>query len=111
MYGFAVVVLLGLAVYAVASIVNRYVRVAREFIAATHVLLGLGAAWLGKMDLFSMWSAPARGPWIGLTLTGFAIGGFAIVWRESVEFMAGLERKFHDEAEALEKTQGIRRVA
>jgi hypothetical protein len=111
MYGFGVVVLLALAVYAVASIVNRNVQVAREFVAATHVLLGLGAAWLANVNLFNMWAAPVRNHGIGVILTGMAIGGFAIVWREGVEFMAGLERKFHDEAETLEKAEGIHRVA
>jgi TctA family transporter len=111
MYGLGLVLLTALAVFAIASIVNRYLEIAREFIAATHVLLGIGAAWLAKMDLFSMWTTPARGPWIGMTLTGVAIGGAAMVWRESVAFMSGLERKFHDEAESIERAEGIRRVA
>jgi hypothetical protein len=111
MYQLGMVVLMALAVYAVASIVNRYLEVAREFVAATHVLLGLGAAWLARIDLYRMWSIPVRSAWIGTALTGVAIGGFALVWRESIAFMAGLERKFHDEAESLEKAEGFRRVA
>ncbi len=111
MYGFAVIVLMGLGVYAVGSIVNRYVQVAREFVAASHVVLGLCAAWLARTDLFTMWAVPVRRSWIGVTMTGLAVGGFAIVWREMVGFMAGLERKFHDEAESIERSEGIRRVA
>ena len=111
MYAFGMMVLMALAVYAVASVVNRYVEVAREFIAATNVLLGLGAAWLTKMDLYRMWSLPVRSAWIGTTMSGIAIGGLAMMWRESIAFMAGLERKFHDEAETMERAEGFRRVA
>jgi hypothetical protein len=45
------------------------------------------------------------------SLTGFALAGIAHFWHHVLGYVAGLERKHNDEAEALEKSQGLRRVA
>jgi hypothetical protein len=110
MYALGLMTLIGLGVYAVAVLVDRYVAVAREFVAGLYGLLGVGAAWLANFDLFKAWAMPAREPWIGVTLTGLAIAGLAMAWRAIGTFVAGLERKFRDEAEVLEQTE-LRRVA
>jgi hypothetical protein len=46
-----------------------------------------------------------------VTLTGMAIGGTVVFWRELIVFFASLFRKFSDEAATLEKDRDLRRVA
>src|SRR5579884_2486485 len=110
MYGLGLLALFGLAVYAVAVVADRYVSLARELLAGVYVLLGIGAAWLANFDLFKAWAMPARQPWIGVTITGAAIGALALAARAAGAFVSGLERKFRDEAEVIEQTE-LRRVA
>ena len=111
MYAFAIMALLGLGVLAVSGIASRYVSLAAEVWAFVLVSLGVGAAWLINLNLFTMWGIATRDSAIGVTLTGLIIGGVAFFWREILAFFSGLGRKFTDEAATLEKTEHLRRVA
>jgi hypothetical protein len=111
MYAFGIVALLGLAVLAVSRIASRYVSLAAEVWAFVLVGLGVGAAWLINFNLFSMWGIATRDSAIGVTLTGLIIAGAAYFWHKILAFFGGLSRKFTDEAETLEKTEHLRRVA
>jgi len=108
---FAVLAFLGLGLTVVVMVGHRYVTMARELWALVSVGLGIGLAWLADLNMWSLWGLPVREPWIGVTLTGVAVAGAAYFWREILGYFAGLERKYNDEAEALEKTEGFRRVA
>ncbi|MEU5893701.1 hypothetical protein ABZ835_43860 [Streptomyces sp. NPDC047461] len=52
-----------------------------------------------------------RNDTIGTTITGFLIAGGGYFWHEALHFLAGISRKFTDEAKVLEKEQQLRRVA
>jgi hypothetical protein len=110
MYGFGMVVLLGLAAFAVAVVAYRYLSVAREFWALLLVLLGIGAAWLANFNLFGVWGLAVRDHWIAVTLTGLAIAGVGYFWRVILEFFAGISRKVTDEARSLEQSE-LRKAA
>ena len=71
----------------------------------------MGLAWLADLNMWQLWEVPVRDAWIGVTLTGVALAGIAQFWHYLLGYSAGLERKYNDEAAALEKTQGLRRVA
>ncbi len=111
MYGFGMIALLGLAVFAFGAIGYRYLAIAREFWAVLLVLLGIGTAWLANFDLFGVWGMAVREHWIAVTLTGVVLGGVGYFWRVILEFFAGISRKFTDEAQTIEKTENLRRVA
>jgi hypothetical protein len=111
MYGFGMVVLLGLAVLVVGAIIYRYLAIAREFWAVMLVGLGIGAAWLADFDIFGVWGLAVRDHAIAVTITGLAIAGVGYFWRVILEFFAGISRKVTDEARTLEKTENLRRVA
>ncbi len=111
MYAFAIMALLGLGLLAVVKIFNRYVSLASEVHALVLVLLGIGGAWLLNLSLFTAWGIPVRANWIGITLTGLIVAGAAYFWGAIIDFFAGLSRKTVDEAETIEKSQGLRRVA
>jgi len=111
MYAFGMVVLLGLAVLVVAKIGNHYLRQVPGAWAATLVALGVGAAWLMNLNLFSMWSIPVRNSDIAVTLTGILIAGAGYCWREVLGMFGGLYRKYTDEAKLMENSETLRRVA
>jgi hypothetical protein len=108
---FAVLVLFGLGLSALVTLGHRYVTIAPEAWAFVTVALGVGLAWLADLNMWRLWHLHVREPWIGVTLTGLALAGIAYFWHEILGFFRGLERKYNDEAAALEKSEGIRRVA
>jgi uncharacterized membrane protein len=111
MYIFAITVLLGLAVTAVGLIVARFATMATELWALLLIGLGVGAAWLADFSMFTGWDVPVRQNWIGITLTGLAVAGFAEAWFVVLRTLKGLQRKYNDEAASFEKEKGLRRVA
>ncbi len=111
MYVFATILLMGLAIWALAMIAERWFSVAAELWALVFAVLGIGAAWLADFSLFDQWGLGVRAPWIGILLTGLALGGVAYFWREVIGILAGLFRKYHDQATELERQHGLRRVA
>lgn len=111
MYAFGMMALLGLAVLAIANIGDRYLSLASEIWAFLLVALGVGAAWLINMNLFTLWTIPVRNSAIAVTLTGFVIAGAAYFWRVALGFLGGLGRKFSDQAKSIEKAEKLRRVA
>src|SRR6266496_3736068 len=106
MHVFAIAALLGLGVMSLAACADRVVEKAREYRAMTMVVLGVLGAWLADFDLWAGWGVPVRKHWVGIVLTGLAIGGLAHAWHEVLGFFTGLVRKTNDEAAALEKSQG-----
>jgi hypothetical protein len=111
MYIFAIAVLLGLAVAAVSMLIARFTSMATELWALLLVGLGVGAAWLADFSVFTGWGVPVREGWIGTTMTGLAIAGFAAAWYVVLRLFSGLERKYNDEAASFEREKGLRRVA
>jgi len=75
------------------------------------VALGVRAAWLTNLNLFSVWAIPVRNSEIAVTVTGILVAGMGYFWREIVGLFGGLYRKYTDEARVIEKSEGLRRVA
>ncbi len=111
MYVFGVFALLGLGVYALAMFFERMMVTFQELWAIVVVALGVGLAWIADLNIFALWGIELRAEWIGITLTGLMLGGIAYFWRESLGLVASLFRKVSDEAETLERTHNLRRVA
>jgi hypothetical protein len=91
---------------------RAYHRV-REGRAAVALAWGVALAWLANLNLWTGWSISSlRYGWVGVTLTGLAVGGSALLLHAILGFFAGLHRKFDDQAAELERSQGdLRRVA
>ena len=75
------------------------------------VALGVGAAWLINLNLFGIWSTPARNSDVGVTLTGIILADVAYFWREILGMFGGLYRKYTDEAKLIEHSETLRRAA
>lgn len=111
MYAFGMMALLGLAILAVARVADRYLSLASEVWAFVLVALGVGAAWLININLFSLWSIPVRNADIAVTLTGILIAGAAYFWRVLLGFFTSLARKYTDQVRTTEKAEHLRRAA
>ncbi len=86
----------------------RRLREARPFLAGAW---GVGLAWLANLNMWTGWAiAHLRYGWVGVTLTGLAVGGTALLLYAVFAFFVGLHRKLDDEAEKIEKSD-LRRVA
>ncbi len=97
-----------MALTAVGTHLHRRLRELRPLLAGAW---GVGLAWLANLNMWSGWSVGnLRYGWVGVTLTGVALGGAALLLYALYAFFVGLFRKFDDQAEQIEKTE-LRRVA
>jgi hypothetical protein len=111
MHVFAILLLLGLGTAAVVNFADRFLAGLHQVWTIFAVGIGVGLAWLANFNVWNLWAFNVPEDWIGVTLTGLAIGGTAVVWREVVGLLASLFRKWTDEAATLEKGQDLRRIA
>ncbi|RDI60499.1 hypothetical protein [Nocardia pseudobrasiliensis] len=111
MEAFGLIALLGLAALIVSRLVVRYLEMAREFIAVAYVVLGIAATWITDFDVFAAWGLHIRNHPLGIVFTGLIIAGAAYFWQPILGFFEGMARRQIDEAQTLEKSQGLRRVA
>lgn len=115
MYVFGIAVLFGLGVMCLARWVERPLQRLRDktMLALYPVLevgIGVGLAWAVNFNLWQLWHVPMRASWLGVTLTGVALGGVAQFFTEILGMFSGLGRKLHDEAETIEHPT-LQRVA
>lgn len=111
MYTFGIAVLLGLGVLAVSMLASMVLHRYEAVRVLTFVALGIGAAWLADFNMWTQWGLPVRYDWVGITFTGIMIGGIALFWYVTVQTLSTVVRKVSDEAETIEKTQHLHRVA
>lgn len=111
MHFFALFFFLSLGVMALTMLGERGFHRLREARALVGAGLGIGLAWLANLDMWTGWAVGnLRYAWVGVTLTGLALGGSALLLHAMVGFLSGLQRKHDDEAEQIERTQ-LRRIA
>ncbi len=97
-----------MALTALGAHLHRRLRELRPLLAGAW---GVALAWLANLNMWSGWSVGnLRYGWVGVTLTGVALAGTALLLYALYAFFVGLFRKFDDQAEQIEKTE-LRRVA
>jgi hypothetical protein len=108
MHPFALALFLAFAAMALAGWVCRTFPVLRHHLFLVVLGFGVGAAWLADLNLWNLWGIAVRREWIGVTLTGLAIGGMGAVAHAVLEPLAAVGRKTMDEAEVLERSEHLR---
>lgn len=111
MHYFAVFLFFSFGTMALTILGERGYRRLHEARAFLAVGWGVGLAWLADFNMWSGWNiSNLRYEWVGVTLTGLALGGTALLAYALFEFFMGLHRKLDDQAEQIEKTD-LRKVA
>jgi FtsH-binding integral membrane protein len=110
MHFFAVILFVSLGIMGLTMLGERATRQMREGRAFMAGAIGVGLAWLANLDMWTSWGiGHLRYAWVGVTLTGLAIGGSALVLYAVFGFFAGLHRKLDDQAEVIESSD-LRRI-
>lgn len=111
MHYFGLLVLFGLGIYGLTLLgLRAYPRV-RELKPFVSLVLGVVLAWLANMNMWQGFGiAHLRYAWVGVTLTGIALGGVALFFEALLGFFVGLNRKIEDQAAELEH-RDLKRVA
>lgn len=105
MHFFALFFFLALSVMALNMLGERGYRQMREGRAFMACGWGVGLAWLANFSMWMGWGiANLRYAWVGITLTGVALGGTALLLHSLLGTFLGLYRKFDDQAEQIERT-------
>ncbi len=111
MHFFALFLFLAFATMTLTMLGERVYRRLREGRAFAAGAWGVALAWLANVNMWTGWHiVHLRYDWVGVTLTGLALGGTALLAYALFGFFAGLHRKLDDQAEQIEKTE-LRRVA
>ncbi|HZU80059.1 MAG TPA: hypothetical protein VE991_09100 [Acidimicrobiales bacterium] len=110
MHAFALFLFFSFGVMAMTMLGERYLHHDRERWVFVACAFGIGLAWLADLNMWTAWGIHLRYDWVGVTMTGLAMGGAATFVHSVTEFFSGLHRKFHDQAEVMEQHE-LRRAA
>ena len=111
MHVLAMFLFFALGILALSMIVERALNTSDELRALVFAGVGIALAWAVDFNLWSMWRLHQRADWLGVTLSGLFLAGGAYAWYVVLGFFSGLQRKFHDEAATLEKTEHVQGLA
>lgn len=89
MYHFAIVALLGLAVYKTVDFVLGILGIELRGAIKTFVTLGLGVVATELLDysVFAGWNVSIREAWMGPFFTGLMVGAMTYVWHEALGYI------------------------
>ncbi len=108
---FAVFLFFSFAVAALTMLGARVYRKVPEARSLVAIFWGVGLSWLANLNMWTSWHIPGlRYAWVGVTITGLALSGSALVIHSIVGAVSGLHRKLDDQAEQIESVE-LRRVA
>lgn len=109
-YGFATVLLFGLAVSAVVGLIRQFGETSRGLRMFLDLSIGVGLAWALDYSVFAAWGITFRSSWMGPAATGVVVGGLATLWHDVTGFVTAYARRSYDEATEIE-SRLPRRVA
>lgn len=94
MYHFAIVALLGLAVYKTTEFVLGILGIELRGAIKTFVTLALGVVATELLDysVFAGWGITVRESWMGPLFTGLMVGAMTYVWHEALGYIASSRR-------------------
>ena len=110
MHFFAVFFLFAFGIMAMTMFLHHVFDIHRDRWTVTTSLTGVAMAWLAGFNMWTMWGVSLRYDWVGITLSGMALAGTALLLHTVLGFFSGLDRKLHDQAEVMEKHE-LKKVA
>ncbi len=91
MYHFAVIVLLGLALFKLVDLIEDFVPAVTRFHALMTLGLAVVGAWYLDYSLFGGFGITLRNAWMGPVATGLIIGGTTSMWRAAFHWLGSSE--------------------
>lgn len=95
MYNFAIVALLGLAVYKTVDFLLGLLGIELSSAIKTFVTLGIGVLATEVLDysVFAAWGVNVRDAWMGPFFTGLMVGAMTYVWDEALGIVESYSRR------------------
>lgn len=88
MHEFALLAFGGLVTALAVRLVSSYGRdMARASNLVLWMGLGVGYAYLTDFSIFNAWDIGVRSHSVGAIITGFMVGGLAMLWEEAITFV------------------------
>ena len=91
MYDFAIVILMGLAVFKVVDLVEEFVPQLTKFHLLVTLVLAVGAAVVLDYSVFANWGISLRNSDIGTWMTGLMVAGTTSMWRATFHWLGSSE--------------------
>jgi len=106
MHGFAMLAFGGLVTALAVRFVSQYAKDAAGRASSLLLWLGFGVgyAYLTNFQIFTAWHMGVRSHHIGAVITGFMVGGFAMLWEEALDYL-------HSYTEHRNGQKSLRRAA
>lgn len=91
MYDFAIVILLGLALFKVVDLLEDFVPQLAKFHLLITLVLAVAGAVLIDYSVFARYGIDLRTPELGTWMTGMMIAGTTSIWRAAFAWMGSAE--------------------
>ncbi|HZQ28607.1 MAG TPA: hypothetical protein VFA94_12985 [Acidimicrobiales bacterium] len=91
MYAFAVVVLLGLALFKVVDVLEDLLPGLTRYHSLATLILGVAGAFALDYSIFDSWKIGFRERWMAVAATGLIITGCTSVWRAAFHWLGSSE--------------------
>lgn len=104
-YTFAIVAMLGLAVWKTVGFLLGLIGKDLESSIRTFITLGIGVLFAEILDYsaFAGWHATFRSSWMDPVFTGLLLGSMAYVWHHALGALEAYGRRNRDEARQIER--------
>jgi hypothetical protein len=106
MHALAVLLFFSAAVMALGLSLETFIHLKGRHRYLTMTVMGIGLAWLAGFNMWAPWHISLRYDWVGITLTGAALGATAIAFHELIKAM-GRYHKTEDYSPARSDPTGM----
>ena len=91
MYDFAILILLGLALFKVVDLVEGLVPEVTKFHLIVTLVLAVAGAFAIDYSIFAGYDISVRETWLGTAATGLMVAGTTSVWRAAFHWLGSSE--------------------
>jgi hypothetical protein len=91
MYDFAIIILMGLAIFKVVDLLEDFVPGLAKFHLLTTLVLGVVAAMWLDYSVFARYGVEISNSDLGTVMTGLAMGGTTSIWRAAFHWLGTSE--------------------
>lgn len=91
MYAFAVVILLGLALFKVVDVLEDLVPALTRWHSLLSAILAVAGAFALDYSVVEKWNTTFRNDWMGTAVTGLIVFGTTSIWRAVFHYLGSSE--------------------